>query len=63
MSYCDDFDDGRDFEDDLYEYEYDKVIGDSDDFYSYDDDYFDYSDSEQAEMKQWEQWYEQSFNG
>lgn len=59
MDYYDDFDDGQDFEDDAYEYEYDRVIEDSDDFYSYDDEQFDYTEVEKAEMRQWEQWYAQ----
>ena len=55
----DDFDDGRDFEDDEYEYGYDRLIDDSEDMYSYDDDRFDYNDVERAEMQEWERWAEE----
>jgi len=59
MDYSDDSDDGRDFEDDAYEYGYDRLIDDSDDMYSYDDDQFDYTEVEKAEMREWEQWAEE----
>ena len=62
MDYYDDFDDGRDFEDDAYEYGYDRLIDDSDDMYSYDDDQFDYTEVEKAEMREWEQWAEEIKN-
>lgn len=39
-----------------YEYDYSRVVSDSEEFY-YDDDTFDYDDVEQAELNEWEQWH------
>lgn len=62
MDYYDDFDDGRDFEDDAYEYGYDRVVEDSDDMYSYDDDQFEFDEVERAEMLEWQRWHERVVN-
>ena len=39
-----------------YEYGYDRLVDDSEDIYSYDNDEFDYTEVEKAEMKEWEEW-------
>ena len=42
-----------------YDYEFNRVVSDSEEF-SYDDGTFDYQENETAEMREWEEWYEQT---
>ena len=43
-----------------YDYEFSRVVSDSEEFSYDDDETFDYQDSETAEMREWEEWYEQT---